>query len=100
LDTKFEILTSSEELKELREKAFDLEEKLSEAKLKIEKHENAKANVDEKNNIPAEIVQQVETKVEAMASLLQTTNEHKGCGSVPKWWDQSFSLWDRSHSNQ
>jgi hypothetical protein len=71
LDTKLEILTSSKELKELREKAFDLEEKLSEAKLEIEKLENA--NVGEKNNIPAEIVQQVETRVEATASLLQTT---------------------------
>ena len=74
LDRKLESLTSSEELKELQDKAFDLEEKLSEAKLEIEKLENAKVNVDEKNNIPAEIVQQVETRVEAMASLLQTTN--------------------------
>ena len=74
LDRKLESLTSSEELKELQDKAFDLEEKLSEAKLEIEKLENAKVNVDEKNNIPAEIVQQVESRVEAMASLLQTTN--------------------------
>jgi len=74
LDRKLESLTSSDEMKELREKAFDLEEKLSEAKLEIKKLEKAKVNVDDKDNIPAEIVQQVETRVEAMASLLQTTN--------------------------
>ena len=41
LDRKLESLTSSEEMKELQDKAFDLEEKLSEAKLEIEKLENA-----------------------------------------------------------
>ena len=31
---------------------------------------------------------------------LDIVYEHKACGSVPKQWDRSFSLWDRSHSNQ
>ena len=36
----------------------------------------------------------------AYARKFVFTLEHKAYGSVPKWWDRSFSLWDRSHSNQ
>jgi uncharacterized Zn-finger protein len=34
-------------------------------------------------------------KCSSSKSNLLRHNENKGCGSVPKWWDRSFSLWDR-----
>ena len=37
---------------------------------------------------------------EIITEFRNSLYEHKACGSVPKQWDRSFSLWDRSHSNR
>merc|ERR1712142_1216067 len=74
IGTNMQNFDKQEEVHELKDKAYDLEEKLNEAKVKIESLESIRADLELKNSIPEEIVKQVESKVDVMASMLHTTN--------------------------
>merc|ERR1712142_572080 len=74
IGTNLQSFDNPEEVHELRDKAYDLEEKLNEAKAKIECLESIRADLEVKKNIPEEIVKQVESKVDVLASMLHTTN--------------------------
>eukprot|EP00092_Neocalanus_flemingeri_P001194 GFUD01001272.1.p1 GENE.GFUD01001272.1~~GFUD01001272.1.p1 ORF type:complete len:986 (+),score=248.57 GFUD01001272.1:48-3005(+) len=73
LEEKLAILSSSDEIVELQIKAIDLEAKLSEAESVIDILKSGKADMQAKADVP-EVVLQVENKVEALASLLQSAN--------------------------
>ena len=74
LGPRLKLYGNPEELKEWKEHAFELKEKLGEANAKIERLESVKVDLETKNSIPDEVMKQVESKVDAMASMLQTTN--------------------------
>merc|ERR1719430_289636 len=74
LGPRLKLYGNPEELKEWKDHAFELKEKLAEANSRIEVLESTRVDLETKNNIPEEIVKEVESKVDAMASMLQTTN--------------------------
>merc|ERR1719228_501331 len=73
LGPRLKLYGNPEELKEWKDHAFELKEKLAEANARIDVLESTRVDL-EKKNIPEEIVKEVESKVDAMASMLQTTN--------------------------
>merc|ERR1719430_1375989 len=74
LGPRLKLYGNPEELKEWKDHAFELKEKLAEANARIEVLESNQVDLEKKNNVPEEVVKQVEAKVDAMASMLQTTN--------------------------
>merc|ERR1719430_2388428 len=74
LGPRLKLYGNPEELKEWKDHAFELKEKLAEANAKIEVLESNQVDLEKKNNVPEEVVKQVESKVDALASMLQTTN--------------------------